>query len=80
MFNEPVLIMRLMKVNDQGGKRPYLKSQDGRKLKVVKMLDNEQMYVGIFNRIQNQLLKQYTSGGDLQSVYLDNEQYIMELN
>ena len=44
------------------------------------MLDNEQMYVGIFNRIQNQLLKQYTSGGDLQSVYLDNEQYIMELN
>ena len=80
MFNEPVLIMRLMKVNDQGGKRPYLKSQDGRKLKVVKMLDNEQMYVGIFNRIQNQLLKQYTSGGDLQSVYLDNEQYIIELN
>ena len=79
MFNEPVLIMRLMKVSDQGGKRPYLKSQDGRKLKVVKMQDNQQMYDGFFNSMQNHLLKQYTNGGNVQSVYLDNAPYIMEL-
>lgn len=62
-----------------GGKRPYLKSQDGRKLKVVKMQDNQQMYDGFFNSMQNHLLKQYTNGGNVQSVYLDNAPYIMEL-
>ena len=44
MFNEPILFMRVMKVTDNGGVSPNLMSQDGRRLAVVSMQDNEYIY------------------------------------
>lgn len=46
MFNEPVLFLRVMYVDDPGGKMPNLVSQDGRKLRVVHMQGNEEIYLG----------------------------------
>ena len=39
VFNEPVLFLRVMKVNDEGGPDPNLTSKDGRHLTV----DNQQV-------------------------------------
>lgn len=44
MFNEPILFMRVMKVTDNGGLTPNLISQDGRRLTVVSLQDNETIY------------------------------------
>ena len=44
MWNEPVLIVRLMKVKDNGGNVPNLTSTDGRKLRVVHLRDSEAIY------------------------------------
>ena len=44
LFNEPVLFLRVMYVNDNGGKTPNLVSTDGRRLTIVHMLDHEESY------------------------------------
>ena len=46
MFNEPVLFVRVMYVDDNGGNKPNLVSQDGRKLKVVHLQGYEEIYSG----------------------------------
>ena len=44
VFNEPVLFLRVMKVNDEGGPDPNLTSKDGRHLTVVHLRNDPLMY------------------------------------
>ena len=73
MFNEPILLMRVMKVTDNGGLRPNLMSQDGRKLTVLKLHDNAYFYQSGQNGFWNNVMKfNYESSGD---VTLDNKDW-----
>ena len=44
IFNEPVLFLRVMFVEDNGGKTPNLVSTDGRRLHIVHMQDEQKFY------------------------------------
>ena len=44
MYNEPVVFMRFMKVEDLGGSNPNLVSKDGRKLTVVHLQNQKLLY------------------------------------
>ena len=44
MYNEPVIFVRLMKVEDLGGKTPALMSKDGRKLTIVHLQNDKYLY------------------------------------
>lgn len=44
MFNEPVLVLRVMYVKDEGGKNPNLVSLDGRNLSIVHLQDDATLY------------------------------------
>lgn len=44
MFLEPVLVMRVMYITDNGGKVPNLVSDDGRKLSIVHLQDDPYLY------------------------------------
>ena len=44
IFNEPVIYMRVIKITDNGGKRPNLVAQDGTKLKVVHLQNDAVAY------------------------------------
>lgn len=46
MFNEPVLVLRTLRVADHGGKVPNLVSTDGRQLQVVHLQNDSQLYQG----------------------------------
>ena len=46
IFNEPVSFLRVMKVTDNGGKKPNLVSQDGRRLTVVHLQNDATAYSG----------------------------------
>ena len=65
--------MRVMKVTDNGGLRPNLMSQDGRKLTVLKLHDNAYFYQSGQNGSWNNVMKfNYESSGD---VTLDNKDW-----
>ena len=51
IFNEPVLFMRVMYVNDNGGKKPNLVSTDGRHLSIVHLLDDRVAYTSFFQSV-----------------------------
>jgi len=70
MWNEPVLFMRFMKVNDPGGKMIPLKSVDGRTLKVVHMQDDKYAYK---SNLQMSWIMGF-SGTAAENTYLDNKQ------
>ena len=44
MFNEPVLVMRVMYVTDNGGIEPNLVSDDGRRLSILHLQDSKDLY------------------------------------
>jgi hypothetical protein len=46
IFKEPVLFVHVMKVTDEGGPTPTLKSQEGTELKIVHMQDDWTLYRG----------------------------------
>ena len=59
MFNEPVLFLRVMKVDDKIGPYANLYSQDNRHLSIVHMLNLELLYKG---RTQVQWVENYVQG------------------
>ena len=46
IFKEPVLFVHVMKVTDEGGRTPTLKSQEGTELKIVHMQNDRTLYHG----------------------------------
>jgi hypothetical protein len=77
MFNEPLLFVRVMTVIDQGGNVANLVSEDGRKLKVVHLQDDEHLYQETPNYNETvatglRLTLPYT--------WLDNERYTLDFN
>ena len=74
MFNEPVLFLRVMTVKDAGGNKATLVSEDGRRLKVVHLQDNEFMYQGKFNFTLYQALVAI----QMDLTFLDNQVYKMD--
>ena len=46
IFKEPVLFVHVMKVTDEGGPTPTLKSQEGTELKIVHMQNDRKLYNG----------------------------------
>jgi hypothetical protein len=59
MFNEPVLFLRVMKVDDKIGPYANLYSQDNRHLSIVHMLNLKVLYQG---RTQAQWVENYVQG------------------
>ena len=71
IFNEPVLFLRLMYVEDNGGKTPNLVSTDGRRLHIVHMQDDDYFYASYF---QGQWATRIHAFVNLsKSFWLDNE-------
>jgi hypothetical protein len=52
MYNEPILFLRVMKVEDKGGKIPNLTSTDHKKLEIVHLQDDASLYRGMFQNMQ----------------------------
>ena len=73
MFNEPVLVMRVMYVKDEGGVEPNLVSEDGRQLSIVHLQDDKELYQ---DSIQSFWAFNYVVASII-SFYLDNEVYQM---
>ena len=75
IFNEPVLFLRVMYVNDDGGKTPNLVSTDGRRLYVVHMLDHKKSYE-MFNQAQ-WAIQVYANcnPADKSAYWLDNQRF-----
>ena len=74
MYNEPVLFVRVMTVKDKGGNVATLESEDGRKLKVVHLQDNEYYYKGVVNWSDA-----LTYTALIEFIDLDNEHYNMDI-
>ena len=72
MFKEPVLIMRLMKVTDNGGTTPNLTAQDGTKLTVVKLVENPYLYNNNLVPMINYMLR---NNYQQSLIFLDNKPY-----
>ena len=72
IFKEPVLIMRLMKVTDNGGTTPNLTAQDGTKLKVVKLVENPYLYNNNLVPMINYMLR---NNYQQSLIFLDNQPY-----
>ena len=72
MYNEPILFLRVMKVEDKGGNKPNLKSTDGRDLSIVHMQDDASYYRSF---VQNALwvTRYYSIKNDCFTI--DNERY-----
>lgn len=68
MFNEPVLVLRTMRVTDRGGKTPNLVSTDGRQLQVVHLQDDENLYNG-----SQQGLWVISGSENRKDFYIDNQ-------
>ena len=73
MFDEPVLVVRLMKVTDNGGKIPNILSQDGRRLTKVHVQDLRNYYRGELNDVSYLNFKAF-----LDAIFVDNELYQMK--
>ena len=72
IFKEPVLIMRLMKVTDNGGTTPNLTAQDGTKLTVVKLVKNPYLYNNNLVPMINYMLR---NNYQQSLIFLDNKPY-----
>ena len=72
IFKEPVLIMRLMKVTDNGGTTPNLTAQDGTKLTVVKLVENPYLYDNNLVPMINYMLR---NNYQQSLIFLDNKPY-----
>ena len=72
IFKEPVLIMRLMKVTDNGGTTPNLTAQDGTKLTVVKLVENPYLYNNNLVPMINWMLR---NNYQQSLIFLDNKPY-----
>ena len=72
IFKEPVLIMRLMKVTDNGGTTPNLTAQDGTKLTVVKLVKNPYLYNNNLVPMFNWMLR---NNYQQSLIFLDNKPY-----
>jgi hypothetical protein len=72
IFKEPVLIMRLMKVTDNGGTTPNLTAQDGTKLTVVKLVENPYLYNNNLVPMINYMLR---TNYQQSLIFLDNQPY-----
>ena len=72
IFKEPVLIMRLMKVTDNGGTTPNLTAQDGTKLTVVKLVENPYLYNNNLVPMFNWMLR---NNYQQSLIFLDNQPY-----
>ena len=72
IFKEPVLIMRLMKVTDNGGTTPNLTAQDGTKLTVVKLVKNPYLYNNNLVPMFNWMLR---NNYQQSLIFLDNQPY-----
>ena len=72
IFKEPVLIMRLMKVTDNGGTTPNLTAQDGTKLTVVKLVENPFLYNNNLVPMINYMLR---NNYQQSLIFLDNKPY-----
>ena len=72
IFKEPVLIMRLMKVTDNGGTTPNLTAQDGTKLTVVKLVENRYLYDNNLVPMINYMLR---NNYQQSLIFLDNQPY-----
>ena len=72
IFKEPVLIMRLMKVTDNGGTTPNLTAQDGTKLTVVKLVENPYLYNNNLVPMINYMLR---NNYQQSLIFLDNKPY-----
>ena len=73
MFNEPVLVMRVMYVTDNGGIEPNLVSDDGRRLSIVHLQDDKDLYRSNYQSF-------WAIAYSVSATYfytLDNEQYEM---
>jgi hypothetical protein len=73
MYNEPVLFVCVMTVKDQGGNRATLESEDGRKLTVVHLQDDELRYQG-----KNNMTDAVSTVNILPFIDLDNEHYALD--
>lgn len=72
IFKEPVLIMRLIKVTDNGGTTPNLTAQDGTKLTVVKLVENPYLYDNNLVPMINYMLR---NNYQQSLIFLDNKPY-----
>ena len=76
IFNEPVLFLRVMYVEDPGGKMPNLTATDGTKLKIVHMQDNKNLYLGFVQMYWGSIM--YLNINGKPTLWLDNELYKIE--
>ena len=70
IFNEPVLFMRVMYIEDNGSKTPNLISTDGRKLKIVQLMDDKSLYE--LNLQGQWAIKVYDFVHNTQAIWYDN--------
>ena len=70
IFNEPVLFLRFMKVEDKKGKTPNLISTDNRRLSIVHLQNDKAAYK---SEIQSRWVSMYVSIGSYKQFYIDNK-------
>ena len=70
IFNEPVLFLRFMKVEDKKGKTPNLISTDNRRLSIVHLQNDKAAYK---SENQSRWVAMYISIGSLKQFYIDNQ-------
>ena len=70
IFNEPVLFLRFMKVEDKNGKTPNLISTDNRRLSIVHLQNDKAAYK---SENQSRWVAMYISIGSLKQFYIDNQ-------
>ena len=75
IFNEPVLFMQVMYVNDNGGKTPNLVSTDGRRLTIVHMQDNKASYSGFHQTMWAMTAYGNSHPEEKSSYWLDNKRF-----
>ena len=75
MYNEPILFLRVMKVIDRGGNIPNLVSTDGRKLSIVHLQNDYNLYE---NQAQSQWV--YAYQGMRKGIFtIDNEVFTLPI-
>ena len=70
IFNEPVLFLRFMKVEDKKGKTPNLISTDNRRLSIVHLQNDKAAYK---SENQSRWVAMYVSISSLKQFYIDNK-------
>ena len=70
MYNEPIIVLRVMKVEDNGGRTPNLKSKDDKKLEIVHLQNDAYLYRG---QAQNQQWVIGYTNANSNCFFLDDE-------